>query len=221
MKEKKIRKKKLAIVIVISVLIVVVLVGLIVRQWRIHDEAIKSIDHLALARAASGNSNFTEAEKEYKILLNNSENDDVVWREYGYVLQQEKKKDEAAVAYERALAIKKDDATTENFLGNLYRDLIQYDKAETAYRTAIELSPNLLPAIVNLGHLYILEGKPDQAISLLSAAYDGTRQRSEIGLQLASVYKNNGKTAEAKATVVKVLKADPENVQALALEKAL
>jgi superkiller protein 3 len=194
---------------------------LVAWQKQNKESGSNSIDHLALARSASGNNNFAEAEKEYKTLLSTASDDSALWREYGYVLQQQRKREEAVSAYEKALSMNKDDATTQNFLGNLYRDLNQYDKAETAYKEAISLNPNLLPAVINLAHLYTLQGKTNDAIALLASVYDGTKQRSEIGLQLSAAYLRNNNATEARAALDKILNLDPENEKAKEMIKSL
>lgn len=219
--ESKIRKRKLKMIVAGAVVILAVVVTLIGLKWQKREEAAKSIDHILLARSASGNGNFAESEKEYRIALDANDSDPVLWREYGYVLQQEQKKTDAVSAYEKTIEFDKEDATTQNLLGNLYRDLIQYDKSETAYKEAIRLSPTLLPAIINLSHLYALEGKNDEAIALLSGAYDGTKQRSELGLQLVAIYNHTGKKSEAKDAIARILQVDPENEKALALNETI
>lgn len=183
-------------------------------------EKEKNLDHLALAREALARNDLALAEKEYLIVLKTRDNKSV-WLELGYTYQQDKKKTEAVEAYQKSLGGSKNDASAYNMIGNMERDLGQYDKAEEAYKKALELNNNLMPVVVNLGHLYGLEQKNDQALSLYLKYYDGTKARSTIGLQLTSLYAIMGKKSEARGVINQVLAADPENKQALALAKEI
>lgn len=170
--------------------------------------------HLLSAQTALSANDLTKAEKEYNIALKYKKHDAVIYRDLAFIYQQQKKDDAAATANEKYLATDEVDATTWNSLGNTYRELKQYDKAEQAYRKALSLNPSLTLAVINLSHVFELSNKTDKAIVLLNERYDGSRQKSEIGLRLGLLYKQAGKTSEAKATIQKVVDADPENKKA-------
>lgn len=78
--------------------------------------------------------------------------------------------------YQRALAISPDDFVTRYYLGSVYEDLQQLDKAKPEYQLAATTDPDRdnpetfeiwLRSINNLARLWILEDKPDRATPLL------------------------------------------------------
>ncbi len=54
-------------------------------------------------------------------------------------------------------------------IGNLYRDQDKLDKAESFYKRAIAISPELIRATLDLGLIYMKDGNTGAAARVLSA----------------------------------------------------
>lgn len=68
--------------------------------------------------------------------------------------------------FEKATRLNADNATAWNWLGTLYRESKDYQKAETAYRTALNLKPGLAASHLNLGLLNDLYlRRPQEALN--------------------------------------------------------
>ena len=76
--------------------------------------------------------------------------------------------DEARDAYLSAVVHDDANARAWNGLGVAYDLLGHQDKAEEAYRRAVDLRPHDLMAVNNLAHLYVEEGNPAAAVDLLA-----------------------------------------------------
>ena len=89
------------------------------------------------------------------------------------------------------------------------------EKAETAYRTALDLSPHFTPAAVNLADLYRAQGRDDDGMAVLRAALrlspnDGGLHHA-LGLALVRLKKSDeavkelGRAAELEPGRVRYL----------------
>lgn len=68
--------------------------------------------------------------------------------------------------FEKATRLNADNATAWNWLGTLYRERKDYQKAESAYQTALRLKPNLASSHLNLGLLNDLYlRRPQEALN--------------------------------------------------------
>lgn len=68
--------------------------------------------------------------------------------------------------FEKATRLNADNATAWNWLGTLYREGKDYQKAETAYKTALNLKPGLAASHLNLGLLNDLYlHRPQEALN--------------------------------------------------------
>ncbi len=179
-------------------------------QRELDQKQKSNTDYLALARQALSDKDLGQAEEYYLKVVNAASGDKTAWRELAGVYQKEDKKEEALKAFGNSLENSAADASALNSIANLHRDLRHFDQAEQAYLQAVKYNPNYLTAVINLAHLYELNGKSDQTVSLLEKYYDGSKTKGNIGLQLANSYKLSGRSDKAKKTVEMVLKADPD-----------
>lgn len=169
-------------------------------------------DHLALARDASSTSDYAKAESEYLAYIKERGEDPKIGKELAFVYQYEHKSDDAIAQYEKSLTTSElRDVGSVNNLANLYRDKQQYDKAEQLYLEAITKNANFTLAMINLNHLYILQGQYDKAIALMQKYFDNTKQKIEIGIQLYSDYKLANKSTEASNLLNELKRLDPDN----------
>jgi tetratricopeptide (TPR) repeat protein len=121
-------------------------------------------------------------------------------------------KQTAKIEYEAAMARDPKNASTANNLGNVYRDLKEYDAAVASYKNAYKLDPSLLNAYVNLATMQAYElHKPADAVQTYKAAVAKNGQSSELLLLLAGAYEQNGQKDLALATYRASLEKDPQN----------
>lgn len=84
------------------------------------------------------------------------------------------------VAADSPKANKSSIAMIYNNLGNTYRDSSQTDKAETAYKKAIELDSHLTYAYLNLAVMDYGLGKKEQAIEVLKQGVEAVPSATDI-----------------------------------------
>ena len=82
--------------------------------------------------------------------------------------------------------------------------------ARVLYQLALAADPNLIDAATNLGVLEAQSGNFPEAVKLLQSAFQRAPGRSSLGMDLARVFCLEGKTAEARASVVRVLEFNPD-----------
>ena len=177
--------------------------------------------YLSQARAAEVARNYSQAEDLFLKALALPNVPTTVWRELGYTYQEDHKTTEAISAYQKSVAGNQTDPFTWNVLGNLYRDTKQYDLAEAAYQKSISQDPRVPIVVINLSQLYVLKGDTSKAIIVVSDRYNDTRQMADLGLRLAYLYQITNQKDLAKATLDRVLVADPDNIRAQSMEKSL
>lgn len=82
----------------------------------------------------------------------------------GNKLFEEKKYEEAALAYEAIVAKNPDAYIIEKNIGNCWFEVQQYDKAEAAYRKVLEKEPANPDILLLIGNCYANRGEPDKAM---------------------------------------------------------
>lgn len=96
-----------------------------------------------------------------------------LWAEYGDALDGAKRTPEALAAYERAVALAPDDATTRYGLGYLYWKLYRYAEAERELKEVLRRDATNARAAFTLGDLYLTRGTKEdvaRAVPLLEQA---------------------------------------------------
>ena len=93
---------------------------------------------------------ISEATKCYQYCINQGFNDHRVFSNYGIILQDLGKSQEAEISYRKAIEIKPDYAEAHSNLGNILRNLGKLEEAEISTRKAIEIKPDFAEAHLNL-----------------------------------------------------------------------
>lgn len=150
-----------------------------------------------------------------KAAVQKSPNSFSAHRDYAQALYVTGDKQAAKTEYEAAAKLNPHDASTQNSLGNVYRDLGEYDQAQAVYRAAFSQDPSFINAYVNLATLqaYTL-GKPAAAVSTYKLAITKNGQSPELLLLLGGAYEQNKQTDLAISTYRSVLTKDPNNAAA-------
>lgn len=106
-------------------------------------------------------------------------------------------------------------------LGLAYYHKGQYNKAEDAYRKALDIQPEFHLAQRGLGRTYLAQGKVDQAIEALEKATATAPQTAAYWMDLGNAYRAGNWVKKARRAFEKVISLDPEGPLAGAAEVAL
>lgn len=92
---------------------------------------------------------------------------------------------------------------------NVYRDMGQPDKAESAYRTVIKQAPDYAQAYFNLSQLLDNQGRRQDALVLLEQGAAKANPSADVFTALGDHYLETKRPDEAKASFEQALKIDP------------
>ncbi|MCO4768948.1 MAG: tetratricopeptide repeat protein [Deltaproteobacteria bacterium] len=97
-------------------------------------------------------------------------------------------------------------------LGLAYFSYERYDEAEAAFFRALKLKPDFAQVHVNLGSLYIQNGRFDDAVDVLQTAVDNAEYREPARARhnLAYALFSKGDLPEARKLYVSVLRSFPQ-----------
>lgn len=115
--------------------------------------------------------------------------------------------------YITAVDLKPNDYILLNNLGNVYRDLGQYEDAIESYLASIEKQSYQVSAYMNLSNVYIYSlDEFERGIETYDQAIQNMPDRAdEFLLQKGNAYKNIGNTEKAREIYEETLRLDPNN----------
>lgn len=105
----------------------------------------------------------------------------------GLIRLNQKRFQEAADEFKKALAINSDFALGQKSLGDAYAGSQQYQQAIDAYEAALRLNPNLTAAYGQIGNIYYFQGKYDRAKEYYQRAVVKEPRNVEMYYRLAVV----------------------------------
>lgn len=124
---------------------------------------------------------------------------------------------QARSQYEEAVKLNDKDATAQNNLGNVYRDLEMPDRAIAAYRRAIELNPKAINPYVNLANIQLYtQNDADAAIETYKSALRALPGNNQVELLLGIAYEQKKDTSSARQAYENILRRDSDNAAAKA-----
>jgi tetratricopeptide (TPR) repeat protein len=132
----------------------------------------------------------------------------------GYSLEQEGRKEEAALHYGRALELKADFPDAANNLGTILRSQGKLDEAIGYYRQALASWPDFPEAHFNLGLVHQARGQPDSAMAHYRQALKGRPGMASAHLNLGVALRSLGRVEEAIHHYQQALKSRPDYAQA-------
>jgi len=160
--------------------------------------------------------NILEAIKYYKYCINQGFNNHIVFSNYGMILKNLGKLEEAELSTRNAIKIKPDYAEAHSNLGVILTDLGNLKEAEFSYRKAIEINPYFANAHYNIG-------KSLKDLGNLKEAELSTRKAIELNplfveahTNLGIILKDLGKLQEAELSIRKAIKIKPDYAEAYA-----
>jgi len=83
-------------------------------------------------------------------------------------------------------------------------------EAASLYQKALSLDPNSLEAATNLGAIEANEGHLAEALKLWQSAFERAPAKSEIGMNLARLYCASHQFDDARSTLLRVLRFNPD-----------
>ncbi len=140
--------------------------------------------------------NITEAAKYYQNFINKGFKDHRVFSNYGVILKNIGKLQEAELSYRKAIEIKPDFADAHSNLGILLKALGKLKDAELSTRKAIELNPYFTDAYLNLGTILRDLGKLQEAEKCLKKAIELSPDFAKAHSNLGNILKDLGKLEE-------------------------
>ena len=129
--------------------------------------------------------NISEALKNYQYFVDQGFSDHRVFSNYGVILKNLGKLQEAEISTRKAIEINPNYADAHYNLGNILKDLGKLQEAEISTRKAIEINPNFTNAHLNLGNVLKDLGK-------LQEAEISTRKAIKLNPNYADAYSNLG-----------------------------
>ena len=155
-----------------------------------------------------------EAAKYYQHFINQGFTDHRVFSNYGILLKNLGKLQEAENSYRKAIEIEPDLTEAHYNLGIILNDLGKLQEAENSYRKAIEIKPDLAEAYSNLGNVLINLGKLQDAELSYRKAIELKPGFAEAHYNLGIILKDLGKLQEAEISYRKAVELKPDYAEA-------
>lgn len=138
----------------------------------------------------------------------------LVHKNYGAAMADEKRYEEAARHYRRAMQYEPNDENLYYNLGNALVELGRKKEAINMYRRAVRVDPEFAVAYFNLGNELARQKKYDEAVQ---AYREATRIRpNHVGylVNLGNTFAMMNRSEEAVDIYLKVIRFDPDNIDA-------
>lgn len=131
----------------------------------------------------------------------------------------------AWIEYERAKQLNVDDPATNVELGDYYMERRLPEKAEFAYRRAIQIEPGFVPAYVNLADLYRAEGRDREGHDVLLDGLARAPQAASLRFALGLLHVRDGDLGRGLEQLRRAAEIEPNSPRialayALALQSA-
>jgi tetratricopeptide (TPR) repeat protein len=93
-------------------------------------------------------------------------------------------------------------------IGSIHTELAEFDQAASAYRKALEFTPDSVDARLGLGDVYLQQGKPQDALNEYNRALATDAKSAAAYFRVADAHLRLGRFAEASQAAGKVLDLD-------------
>jgi len=147
-------------------------------------------------------------------LTENFPNHDFAWKILSIILKKTGKISDSLIAIEKIVKIKPQDALAHYNLGNTYRELAKFSKAEESYKKAISLKTNFSEAYYNLGIVLKNNSKLEDAEKCYKQTIHLKPDFAEAYNNLGTVLENLGKLNESEVNYRKALTLKPNFAEA-------
>ncbi len=157
--------------------------------------------------------NTSEAAKCYQSFINRGFKDHRVFSNYGNILKDHGKLEEAELSTRKAIEIKPDYAMAHLNLGSILSSLGKSKEAELSIRKAIEIKSDFAEAYCNLGALLENLGKLKEAEIYIRKAIEIKPNFEQANYNLGLILVNLSKFKEAELTTLKAVKLHPKSAR--------
>lgn len=144
----------------------------------------------------------SRAEKALLTILKFDEKNAAAYNRLGILYAKSKKFDEAVECFEIAQSLDNNPASIHN-AGLIYLETGAYEKAEMAFKQAIELEGDIPARFIALAKAEEKLGSPKKAIEALENAYELDPSVSTLR-QILAIYENSGDTEAATITAARI-----------------
>ena len=155
--------------------------------------------------------NISEASKYYKYFISQGFIDERVFSNYGVILNDLGKLQDAELSTRKAIEINPDFADAHYNLGNTLKNLGKFQEAKISYSKAIEIKPNFAKAYSNLGIILNYLGNSQEALVSLRKAIKLNPNLPFAHRELAICLYLLGNTSSALNSMVKANLIDPKD----------
>jgi tetratricopeptide (TPR) repeat protein len=132
----------------------------------------------------------------------------------GAALQADRRLDEAAAHYQRAISLRPDYAPAYSNLGTALRARGRLDEAIASYERALQLQPGYPDAHYNLANALLDAGQSDAAVQHFQVALRSVPGSAEVHNNLGIALAAKGRRDEAAAEFQTALRVDPNSAKA-------
>jgi len=154
--------------------------------------------------------NIPEATKCYQYCIKKGFNDHRVFCNYGIILRDLDKLQEAELSIRKAIKINPDIAETHSSLGAVLKDLGKLEEAELSTIKAIELKPDYSDAYLNLGNILRDLDKLQEAELSISKAIEINPDFAMAHFSLGNILYDLGKLKDAELSYRKAIEIKPD-----------
>ncbi len=155
-----------------------------------------------------------EAGQYYQYFINKGFKDHTVFSNYGMILKEFGKLENAELLLYKAIEINPNFAEAHSNLGIILRGLNKLEQAEISLRTAIKINPDFANAHYNLGNLLIKLGKLEQAEISLRTAIKINPDFANAHYNLGNLLTKLGKLEDAEISQLKAIEINPNFAEA-------
>ena len=153
--------------------------------------------------------NIPEAAKYYKYFINQGFKDERVFLNYGMILKELGKLQEAKLFTCQAIEINPNFVQAHYNLGIILKELGKLQEAEISYRKVIDMKSDYADAHYNLGNLLRELGNLKKAESSTRQAIEINPNFAEAHCNLGSILKDLGKLQEAESSTRQAIEINP------------
>ena len=181
------------------------------KKGKIYPLNNKKEDYQILNKAIKCQSegNIVQAIKCYEFLIKKEFQESVVFANYGIILINLGRLQEAEVSIRKAIELNPKDATLYSNLGGILKDLGKIKQAEVSIRKAIELNPKDALLHTNLGTILKDLGEIKQAEVSIRKAIELNPNYAIAHLNLGNILRDLGNFQEAALSTRKAIELNP------------
>ena len=154
--------------------------------------------------------NIKKASKYYQYCIDQGFNDHRVFANFGSILIDFGKPEEAELSLREAIKLNPNFAQAHTNLGGILKNQGKSEDAEKSYRQAIQLNPDLSIANYNLGSLLIDLGKLEEAELYTRKAIKLNNKCADSHINLGNIMRILGKLESAETLYQKAIELNPD-----------